>query len=68
MTRKKRKPKPLPSKQRRRVVRLERELAALEAQIARLEKDPHLDLAEQDHFVLWRRPTLFVSWPSELLQ
>ncbi|MFD0461636.1 hypothetical protein ACFQY9_06815 [Microvirga aerilata] len=46
---KSKKQKLLPSK-RRRVNLLEHQLAAVEAQIARLEKDPHLGLAEQDHF------------------
>ncbi|MFD0465918.1 hypothetical protein ACFQY9_32725 [Microvirga aerilata] len=50
----------LPSK-RRHISRLERQLAAVEAQIARLEKDPHLGLAEQDHFFLWKRASLFGS-------
>lgn len=52
---------------RRRVVRLERQLAIVEAQIARLEKDPHLHLAEQDHFFLWKRPVLFVTRRPETL-
>ncbi len=49
---KSRKQKLLPSK-RRHISRLERQLAAVEAQIACLETDPHLGLAEQDHFFLW---------------
>jgi hypothetical protein len=52
------KQKLLPSK-RRQISRLERQLAAVEAQIARLEKAPHLGLAEQDHFFLWMRAFLF---------
>jgi len=47
----------------RRAAKLERELKAVEAQIARLEKDASLKLAVQDHFVLWRRPNLFAPWP-----
>jgi hypothetical protein len=31
-----------------------------------LEKDKSLDLAAQDHFVLWRRPNLFAPWPLGL--
>jgi hypothetical protein len=31
-----------------------------------LEKDTSLDLAAQDHFVLWRRPNLFAPWPLGL--
>jgi hypothetical protein len=50
----------------RRTARLERELKAIEAQIALLEKDTSLDLAAQDHFVLWRRPNLFAPWPLGL--
>lgn len=47
----------------RRSAKLERELRIIEAQIARLEKDASLKLAVQDHFVLWRRPSLFAPWP-----
>jgi hypothetical protein len=54
------------SSDRRRLTRLERKLQAVEAQIARLEQDRSLDPAEQDHFVLWRRPSLFAPWPSDL--
>jgi hypothetical protein len=50
---------------RRRLSRLERKLEAIEAQIARLEKNRSLDLAEQDHFVLWQRPSLFAPWPAD---
>lgn len=50
----------------RRIAKLERELKAVEAQIALLEKDTSLDLAKQDHFVLWRRPNLFAPWPLGL--
>ena len=60
------KPKLAPST-RRSITRLERQLAAVEAQIARLEKDPQLGLAEHDHFFLWRRPSLFVDGCPELL-
>ncbi|EIM31196.1 hypothetical protein MicloDRAFT_00001860 [Microvirga lotononidis] len=63
---KREKQKLLPSK-RRHVIRLERQLAAVEAQIARLEQDRHLGLAEQDHFFLWKRPSLFVSWRPQVL-
>jgi hypothetical protein len=48
----------LPSK-RRHISRLERQLAAVKAQIARLEKDRHLGLAQQDHLFLWKRASLF---------
>jgi hypothetical protein len=44
--------------------RLEQKLRAVEAQIARLERDPDLGLAARDHFILWRRPCLFADWPS----
>ena len=57
---KSKKQKLLPSK-RRHISRLERQLAAVEAQIARLEKDRHLGLAQQDHFFLWKRASLFGS-------
>jgi len=50
----------------RRTAKLERELKAIEAQIVLLEKDTRLDLAVQDHFVLWRRPNLFAPWPLGL--
>jgi hypothetical protein len=53
------KQKQLPSKKRRQISRLERQLAAVEAQIACLEKSRHLGLAEQDHFFLWKRASLF---------
>lgn len=62
---KNRKRKPVSSEPRR-IARLERELRAIEAQIALLEKDTRLDLAMQDHFVLWRRPNLFAPWPLGL--
>jgi hypothetical protein len=55
-----RKPKQTPGK-RRDLTRLERQLAAVEAQIARLEKDPQLGLAVRDHFLLWKRPSLFMT-------
>ena len=47
----------------RRFAKLERELKAVEAQIALMEKDAELKLAVQDHFALWRRPNLFAPWP-----
>jgi hypothetical protein len=50
----------------RRTAKLERELKAIEAQTVLLEKDPGMDLAMQDHFVLWRRPNLFAPWPLGL--
>ena len=50
----------------RRTAKLERELKAIEAQIALLEKDASVKLAMQDHFVLWRRPNLFAPWPLGL--
>jgi hypothetical protein len=50
----------------RRIAKLERELKAVEAQIALLEWDARLDLAVQDHFILWRRPSLFAPWPLGL--
>jgi hypothetical protein len=59
---KSRKRKPLAARARR-AAKLERELEAVEAQIALLEKDAELKLAVQDHFVLWRRPNLFAPWP-----
>jgi hypothetical protein len=52
------------SSRRRRIARLEQQLKSVEAQIVRLEKDASLDLAVQDHFVLWRRPSLFAALPS----
>ena len=51
---------------RRKIRWLERQLAGVEAQIARLEKDKTLNLAKQDHFLLWKRPNLFAPRPSEL--
>jgi len=60
MKAKKRKPI---SSETRRTAKLERELKAIEAQIVLLEKDTRMDLAVQDHFVLWRRPNLFAPWP-----
>jgi hypothetical protein len=59
------KPKLVPSP-RRHMTRLERELAAVEAQIARLENDPQLGLAEHDHFFLWKRSSLFVAGRPEV--
>jgi hypothetical protein len=51
---------------RRTIRRLERQLKGVEAQIARLEKNKTLNLAKQDHFLLWKRPNLFAPPPSEL--
>ena len=48
------------------ILRLERQLKGVEAQIARLEKDKTLDLAMQDHFLVWKRPNLFAPGPSEV--
>jgi hypothetical protein len=62
MTSKKRKPS---SAVRQRIVRLERELAAVEAEITRLEQNKRLGPAKDDHFALWRRATLFRSPRSE---
>jgi hypothetical protein len=59
---KNRKRKPFASDTRR-AAKLDRKLKIIEAQIALLEKDRDLRLAEQDHFVLWRRPNLFAPWP-----
>lgn len=59
---KSRKRKPSESKVRR-AAKLERQLKIIEAQIAFLERDAGLELAGQDHFVLWRRPNLFAPWP-----
>jgi predicted phage-related endonuclease len=51
---------------RRKILRLERELKGIEAQIACMEKDKTLGLAKQDHFILWKRPSLFASTLSGL--
>ena len=50
----------------RKILRRERQLKGVEAQIARLEKDKTLGLAMQDHFLLWKRSSLFAPPPSEL--
>jgi hypothetical protein len=63
MTSRKRKPT---CSDRRRLLWLERELQAIEAEIARREKDKSLGPATQDHFILWRRPSLFAPWSAEL--
>jgi hypothetical protein len=63
MRNKKRNPDP---SVRRMILRLERQLKGVEAQIARLEKDKTLDLAMQDHFLVWKRPNLFAPGPSEV--
>jgi hypothetical protein len=47
-----------------RLARLLRKHAAVEAQIARLEKDRSLGLARRDHFDLWQRPSLFAGCSS----
>ncbi|GEO18931.1 hypothetical protein MAE02_66270 [Microvirga aerophila] len=60
------KKKLLPSK-RRQISRLERQLAAVEAQIARLEKVQDLGLADQNHFFVWKRPSLFMTERPEVL-
>jgi hypothetical protein len=52
------------SSARREIAQLEQKLRAVEAQIARLERDPDLGLAERDHFIIWKRPCLFAAWPS----
>ncbi len=57
------KQKPL-SRMQRNSARLEQKLKAVEAQIARLERDQDLSLATRDHFVVWKRPCLFAAWPS----
>ena len=62
---KSKKPKQTPGT-RRCMTRLERELAAVGAQIARLENDPQLGLAERDHFFLWKRSSLFVAGRPEV--
>jgi hypothetical protein len=63
MTSKKRKPS---SAVRQRIARLERELATVEAEIAQLEQNKRLSgSAEDDHFALRRRATLFMSKRSE---
>jgi hypothetical protein len=52
----------------RRFIRLEQQLASVEAQIVRMEKDSSVGLAARDHFALWRRPSLFARWPSDRMQ
>jgi hypothetical protein len=61
-----RKRKLLPSK-RRQISRLERQLAVVEAQIARLEKVRDLGLVEQNHLFIWKRPSLFMTERPEVL-
>ena len=63
MRNKKRNPDP---SVRRMILRLERQLKGVEAQITRLERDKTLSFAKQDHFLLWKRPSLFAPQPSEL--
>jgi hypothetical protein len=52
------------SSARRNIARLGQKLRTVEAQIARLERDPDLGLAVRDHFIVWKRPCLFADWPS----
>jgi hypothetical protein len=52
------------SSARREIARLEQKLRAVDAQIARLERDPDVGLATRDHFIVWKRPCLFAVWPS----
>jgi hypothetical protein len=59
------KKKLLPSK-RRQISRLERQLAAIEAQIARLENVRDLGLAEQNHILVGKRPSLFMTERPEV--
>jgi hypothetical protein len=47
------------------IARLERELAAVEAEIAQLEQKKGLGPAEDDQFALQKRTTLFRSRRSE---
>ena len=63
MTTKKRNPVSL---KRRRIARLEQQRNAVEAQVARLEQDASLNLAVRDHFVLWRRTSLFAPVTSDI--
>ncbi len=58
MTSRKRKPS---SSIRRRMIRLERGLAAVEAQIAQLERNKGLGVTMHDHFADWQRASLFVT-------
>jgi hypothetical protein len=51
-------------RERRDIARLEQKLRTVEAQIARLERDPDLGLAARNHFIVWSRPCLFAAWPS----
>jgi hypothetical protein len=62
MMSKKRKPS---SAVRPRIARLERELAAVEAEIAQLEQNKGLGPAEDNQFALRKRATLFRSPRSE---
>lgn len=52
------------SSARRNITLRKQELGAVEAQIARLERDPDLGLAARDHFIVWKRRCLFAAWPS----
>jgi hypothetical protein len=49
---------------RRDIAPCKQKLGAVEAQIARLERDPELGLASRDHFIVWKRPCLFAACPS----
>jgi len=51
---------------RRKILRLQQQLKGVEAQIAPLEKGQTLELAMWDQFLLWKRPSLFASRPSEV--
>lgn len=64
MNGKKRKPQ---TSQQRRIVRLERELASLEAEMARREESERRRLAEQDHFIMLQRPSLFMPLSRRML-
>jgi hypothetical protein len=64
---KRRKFRPLLSTSQR-VVKLERKLELIEAEMSRLARDADWDLAVQNHFALSKRPALFVGCSSELLQ
>jgi len=59
--------KKLPPSKRRQISRLERQLAEVEAQIARIKKDRRSDIAEHHHFFLWKRPSLFTTERPDVL-
>jgi hypothetical protein len=48
---------------RRDIARCKQKLGSVEAQIARLERDPEVGLASRDHFIVWKRPCLFAACP-----